>query len=150
MEASDTKDFLGNETFFTVWVRDGKAIRAFQPEHDQIETIEEALALVQEQEAQFGTYRVVGVFRHDYDVPRRDVTEDLAVMWADAIKCGGDDFYPDFVLQHVPSSYDVGYSGNADHDDGDDEDGRVVAMHRYAAEGGCDGRGYEACFHRRR
>jgi hypothetical protein len=65
-------DIFGNTTFFTVWARWPGQLRLASIEWDMIETEDEAIAVLRENP------RAVVVFRHDSDVSRRDVSEDIA------------------------------------------------------------------------
>lgn len=125
-------DALGNQTFFVIMVKDKKSIRPFTVEHEVPETREEALALVKEWDGYLTDFSVFAVYQCDPDIPRKDISEDLAVEWAEELKAGGFDpdiqNWPTFITRNVPTYYDLG-GGENDHDDD-----RVVAMYPEAAE----------------
>ena len=109
------QDAIGNATFYTVHVRDRTKIRPFFPESEVPETLEETLAIVQELDGQ-----VAVVFRHDCDIPRKDVTEDIARLWHGKLIADGHgphDAWPDFLMEHAPTDCDLGYSGPERDDD---------------------------------
>lgn len=78
-------DPLNNETFYTIFVRWHGEVRPFTVENAMIETEAEVIdALVQNPNA-------FVVFRHDFDSPRRDVSEDIARLWLAKLKERGVD-----------------------------------------------------------
>jgi hypothetical protein len=86
-------------TFYTIWCRWPGEIRLFTVEAPEIHTDAEAMAELKQHE------NAVRVFRHDYDVPRRDVSEDLAEQWlSDLFLAGFDpqtDDMPAFIAEHI-------------------------------------------------
>jgi hypothetical protein len=92
-------DDLENKTFFTVWARWPGQTRLFSVEWEMIETEAEAVAVLRENR------HAVVVFRHDPDVPRRDVSEDVARQWLRERADRGYDHsaLPDFIARHLTS-----------------------------------------------
>jgi hypothetical protein len=92
---------LSTETFYTVWVRWPGETRLQSIEREMIESEDEAISVLREIPA----VAVVFVFRHDPDVPRRDVSEDLARRWLRERTNRGYDpvTLPDFIAQHLSS-----------------------------------------------
>ena len=90
---------LENASYFTVFTRWPDEIRLLSIEWEMIETLGEALAAVRQNE------RAVLVFRHDPDVPRRDVSEDIARAWLAELEAQGldtgQDALPAFIRQHL-------------------------------------------------
>jgi len=85
-------------TFYTIWCRWPGEIRLFTVEAPEIHNDAEALAELKQHE------NAVRVFRHDSDVPRRDVSEDLALLWLGELIAGGIDpeaNLPRFIAEHV-------------------------------------------------
>ncbi len=92
-------DALGDKTYFTIFARWPREVRLFSIEWALIETEVEALAVLKE------TENAVLVFRNDPDVPRTDVSEDLARTWlhelnARGISLSGNDL-PSFIREHL-------------------------------------------------
>jgi hypothetical protein len=115
-----SQDAIGNDTYFIVWCRVPGQIRLFQVYDEMIETKEEVLQVVSELP---DSWSVACIFRHDYDIPRKDVTEDIAHLAWQRWKTDNDNSIggapvPDFVMQHAPIDCDVGYRpGQDDSDD---------------------------------
>jgi hypothetical protein len=90
---------LGDQTYFTVFARWPREVRLFSVEWELIETEAEALEAVKH------TYNAALVFRHDPDVPRKDVSEDIARAWLSQIIGRGfdpgRDRLPEFIRQHL-------------------------------------------------
>ena len=100
-------DVLGNKTFYTIltkWT-------------DGLETIEWKTLWSREDviEAVYNHDRVAIIFQHDYDVPRRDITEDIAIdMYHEWVKENTPESAPDFIKNNAPASFDFGYRGAAE------------------------------------
>lgn len=92
-------DSIGNETFYTVLCRWPREIRLFTIESTTIENDAEALEAVKQND------NAAAVFRHDYDIPRKDVSEDIARLWLDEMIDGGfnpeEDNLPPFIEAHI-------------------------------------------------
>lgn len=90
---------LDHGSYFTVFTRWPDEIRLLSIEWEMIQTPAEALAAVRQNE------RAVLVMRHDPDVPRRDVSEDIARAWLDDLRAQGfdprQDPLPAFVREHL-------------------------------------------------
>jgi hypothetical protein len=90
---------LENASYFTVFTRWPDEIRLLSIEWEMIASPAEALAAVRQNE------RAVLVFRHDPDVPRRDVSEDIARAWLAELEAqgldAGQDALPAFIHQHL-------------------------------------------------
>lgn len=103
-------DPIGNDTFYTVLARAPGEIRPYQFEGPTIESVEEVLAAI----SQFPKgYSLWCVFQHDYDVPRRDVTEDIVRAAYQSLRDAGhsvlSDDLPQWISEHLPSDLDGGY-----------------------------------------
>lgn len=105
-------DALGNRTFYTVWMEaDGSMTDAWTMETQLIQTEDDVLRAISEAHP----FKVRCIFQHDYDAPRRDVTEDFAILAKQKWMEDGRDLLteslPDFVWRHLPASEDSGYRG---------------------------------------
>jgi hypothetical protein len=90
---------LEETTYFTVFARWPDEVRLLSIEWKMIQTPAEALAAVRQNR------QAVLVFRCDPDVPRRDVSEDIARAWLDELLDAGfnpnQDMIPAFIGEHV-------------------------------------------------
>lgn len=71
-------DPLGNQTFYTVHVNIPGHIREYTMETETLETEAEVLRHLQDVP---DDWPVKAIFRIDFDVPRRDAMEDIALLW---------------------------------------------------------------------
>jgi hypothetical protein len=104
-------DALGNVTFYTLLARWPDEIRLFTVEHPLLESEEDVIAALPE------FPRVTRIFRHDDDVPRRDVTSDIAMrLYHDWMEnhdpaC---EALPAFVADNVPAYLYSGWQGETE------------------------------------
>jgi hypothetical protein len=101
-EAPSTRqrgDALNDNTYFTLFARWPGEVRLFTVEWELIQTEAEALSAVKE------TENAVLVFRNDPDVPRADVSEDIARLFVKDLLARGFNLeaidFPSFVLEHL-------------------------------------------------
>lgn len=92
-------DACGYKTFFSIWARWPGQVRLFSIEWEMIETEAEVVTVLRENR------HAVVVFRHDPDVPRRDVSEDVARRWLRERVASGYDppDLPEFIAEHLSS-----------------------------------------------
>jgi hypothetical protein len=91
-------DPLNGLTFFTLLARWRGEVRPFTVEHSLIQTEDEVIDALLEHPNAFV------VWRHDSDVPRQDVSEDIARRWLDRLRASGhgpDDMLPAFIGQFL-------------------------------------------------
>jgi hypothetical protein len=97
-------DAIGNQTFYTIFVRWPDEVRLFTGEHTMLETVDDVLAEIDQLS---NGAKVAAIFRHDYDVPRQDVTEEVAELamrrWEAEGNVEGRDPMPDFIDTFAPS-----------------------------------------------
>lgn len=88
-----------NKSFYTIWARWPGHDRLFSVEWEMIETEAEVITVLRENR------RAVLVFRHDPDVPRRDVSEDMALLWLrERVARGYDQTdLPEFIAENLSS-----------------------------------------------
>lgn len=105
-------DALRDETYFTVFAQWSSEVRLFSVEWEIIGTEREALEAVQQND------HAALVFRSDPDIPRKDVSEDIARLWArQIIDRGYDptrDVLPEFISRHLTAD-DIGALSPAFH-----------------------------------
>ena len=117
-----SQDTIANATFYTILVRWPREVRLFTHEGPMLESEAEVLAALDQLSGE-----VACIFRHDYDIPRKDVTEDIArAAYRKLIDAGHtpSDSFPVFIMEHAPSDCDCGYRGC---DDGSMDDERASA-----------------------
>jgi hypothetical protein len=88
------QDPLNNETFYTILVEWRGEIRPFTVEAKLLETEDEVIEALAEHP------NAIAVYRHEFDTPRRDVSEDIAQRWWEKLKQRGvmaDDTLPRFI-----------------------------------------------------
>jgi hypothetical protein len=88
------KDPLDGRSFYTVLARWRGEVRPFTVEHVLIQTEDEAIDVLTEHPNAFL------VLRHDPDIARQDVSEDIARQWLDRLRASGygpDDTVPQFI-----------------------------------------------------
>lgn len=92
-------DAIADQTYFTLFARWPNEVGLMTVEWSMIQTMAEALEAVKQNE------RTVLVFRNDPDVPRRDVSEDLARIWLKELWVHGfdpaEESVPAFIGEHL-------------------------------------------------
>lgn len=103
-------DPIGNTTFYTVFARVPGQVRPHQLEGEMIETVEEVLAAIDQLPKGWTLWCV---FKIAGDIPREDVTEDIARraywLWRHAGHSPSLHDLPQWISEHLPSDLDGGY-----------------------------------------
>lgn len=96
-------------TTFDIWVRMPREIRAWRLEGEVPETEAEVIEAIKQ-----ASFHIERVIRNDYDVPPKDVTEDIAsswyAAWTETHSVSAGDTLPDFIADHCTEA-DSGYRG---------------------------------------
>jgi hypothetical protein len=76
-------DPLDNQTFYTILVEWRGEIRPYTIEAKLLETEDDVIEALAENP------NAIAVYRHEFDTPRRDVSEDIAERWWDQLRRRG-------------------------------------------------------------